>query len=521
MVELGRRHGVRSRRLGRAVDPERRRAGARSGRTAHEDRSGRACGARARRRRRARAGVEPGLGGAGRARGRQGADDRDRRLVEHARVLEHDREVARRALERPLAAGRSRPRLAERVRRAAARDPRIGAARLGPDDQLHQRAEPQARRQGEARPDAGAEPGSRRLSLGRRLHGRHPALGRPGAGDPGVAGGGDPRRADRARQRPPRCAGRPSPGRRADRADAGARDAAERRHRRPRGDQPEGVLRLRRLRLHPQRGRRGVRARPRCGGPVAALRAAARAARHRARGAARARRAAAAAALAQPGRWLDEAASLAAGCCSACSRSRSRSSRRRSRAERRTRRRASASRQAVWQRTLAPEQAQAPGLGRARRGDAPRHPGAQRGVARLPGLPGGPRRRDPGHDVPTGPRAVRGGPEAPPAARLARAAADRASADVVLGVVLSRRSRRRRAAAPEAARARPRRVRARRARRSRECHRQARSRGAPARDGPAPEAGCVAPSGTPGKKRQEDANPRNPTAPAREEGNGF
>jgi hypothetical protein len=28
-------------------------------------------------------------------------------------------------------------------------------------------------------------------------------------------------------------------------------------------------------------------------------------------------------------------------------------------------------------------------------------------------------------------------------------------------------------------------------------------------------------SGTPGKKRQKDANPRNPTAPAREEGSGF
>ena len=31
----------------------------------------------------------------------------------------------------------------------------------------------------------------------------------------------------------------------------------------------------------------------------------------------------------------------------------------------------------------------------------------------------------------------------------------------------------------------------------------------------------VSASGTPGKKRQEDANPRNPTAPAREEGSGF
>ena len=28
-------------------------------------------------------------------------------------------------------------------------------------------------------------------------------------------------------------------------------------------------------------------------------------------------------------------------------------------------------------------------------------------------------------------------------------------------------------------------------------------------------------SGTPGKKRQEDANPRNPTAPSRAEGSGF
>ena len=31
----------------------------------------------------------------------------------------------------------------------------------------------------------------------------------------------------------------------------------------------------------------------------------------------------------------------------------------------------------------------------------------------------------------------------------------------------------------------------------------------------------TSPSGTPGKKRPQDSNPRNPTAPAREEGNGF
>ena len=65
----------------------------------------------------------------------------------------------------------------------------------------------------------------------------------------------------------------------ADRADADERDPAERRHRRPRGHHSEGVLGLRRLGLHQERRRRGVRTGPRCGRPDAALRAAARPAR--------------------------------------------------------------------------------------------------------------------------------------------------------------------------------------------------------------------------------------------------
>ena len=63
------------------------------------------------------------------------------------------------------------------------------------------------------------------------VHGRHPALDRARARDPGAARAGHSQRSDRAGQRPARCAGGSPPRRRADRADARARDQAPRRHR--------------------------------------------------------------------------------------------------------------------------------------------------------------------------------------------------------------------------------------------------------------------------------------------------
>ena len=118
---------------------------------------------------------------AGRPRGaswRRRADDRDGRLLQHPGLLGHDREVSAHTRERPIAAGRARPGVAERVRRPAARDSGLGAPRLAAHGQLHQPAEPQAHRQGEARPHAGPGPGARRLSVGRRVHGRHAAIDR-------------------------------------------------------------------------------------------------------------------------------------------------------------------------------------------------------------------------------------------------------------------------------------------------------------------------------------------------------
>ena len=124
---------------------------------------------------------------------RPGADGRDRRLIEHARILEHDREVAAHARQRSFTTGRAGPCLAERVPRPSARDAGLGAPRLAADDRLHQRAEPQARRPGEARPDAAPQPRARRLPVGWGLHGWHPALERSGAGDAGAARVGHPR----------------------------------------------------------------------------------------------------------------------------------------------------------------------------------------------------------------------------------------------------------------------------------------------------------------------------------------
>ena len=176
---------------------------------------------------RGRVGARPRAPGSQRARRaprRRRTHGRDRRLVEHARVLEHDREVAAHARKRSVTAGRARSRLAERVHGPAARDAGLGSARLAADDRLHQRAEPQARRQGEARSDAAPRSCSRRLPVGRGLHGWHPAVDRPGAGHPGAARGGHPPRPDRARQRPSRRAGGSPAGRRAHHAHARARD---------------------------------------------------------------------------------------------------------------------------------------------------------------------------------------------------------------------------------------------------------------------------------------------------------
>ncbi len=154
MVDLGHPRARTARPLLAVGDPERRHARLRTGRSPDARGTRRPCTARDRGGRcpRPRGGQV-----AERARGpprRQRADDRDRRVVQHARLLEHDREVAAHAGERSLPAGRARPRLPERVRRAAARDTCVGAARLAADDHVHQRTGQQDRRPGEARPDA-------------------------------------------------------------------------------------------------------------------------------------------------------------------------------------------------------------------------------------------------------------------------------------------------------------------------------------------------------------------------------
>ena len=145
--------------------------------------------------------------------------------------------------------------------------------------ELHQRAEPQARRPGEARPHAAPEPRSRRLPLGRRLHGRHAALDRAGAracrrcGRRGPATG---RSSSSATSATRRTTFRASGCRSTRMRELGIKLRTSSPSGRPR-DQPEGVLGLRRLRLHHGRRRRRLCTRARCAIPCdAPLRAATR-----------------------------------------------------------------------------------------------------------------------------------------------------------------------------------------------------------------------------------------------------
>lgn len=176
-------------------------------------------------------------------------------------------------------------------------------------------------------------------------------------------------------------------------------------------------------------------------------------------------------------------------------------------------------RQAVWQRTLAPEQAQEPGLAE-RAGETLLGIGARSDVLRAyeeyrAGLA----------DVIPGTTYPQARARFQVVQRLLRlraslAATDRASVDIVLGVVLSDgaagagQQRQKQlelalAAFERAARGDPTNA---TAKLDLEVLLRATA--------PRPKQDASA-SGTPGKKRQEDANPRNPTAPAREEGTGF
>ena len=301
MVDLGATRGRSRLGVPASGDPERRRACACARRPPDARRAGRARTALVRGRGRARPGVQPATRRPGGAPRRRRTDGRDRRLVEHARVLEHDREVAPHARRDP--SQRAGLVLASQSAYMALPPETPGSALRGwqrmidyINEQNHKlAARAKLDRTPLPNPAPGDYPGSGSSRAGR---GCRPAWRERCK----RCGRQAPVRPDRPRQRPSRCTGGSPACRRADHADARARDQAPRRHRGAVHAQPKefsdiggsAFIMDSADSVYAPDHEPTLRSR--------AVRAAPRRARHRTRGAARGRRTAAAPALAWPPR---------------------------------------------------------------------------------------------------------------------------------------------------------------------------------------------------------------------------